>query len=121
MATRSEELRQLKDELIPAQLKDQSPWHVFIDPNGELEAQAKLGHWDAALTVDSKSTHSDDAVPARRLGLPTQVVVMETVFASILCVAMTVLTAVYRASKPLVGRLLWIIHSGLAGVECGAT
>lgn len=123
IATRADEIRKLRDELIPEDLQNvaeqpdgQNHWGFAME-KAEFSASAKLGAWQGSLEVGGES--SEKPLAARRLVTAQQLyVIIGASVALVLGIVSTVLTAVFGPGGAM---LFWIITAGIDGLLCAGS
>jgi len=117
---RSDELRTLKDELIPKELHMSGLRNldVVVDATGGVEVQGSVGSWDASINVDSPQ-----AVVAGRRLLVNHIVSLVVgtiglVVTTIISIITTVLTIISAKAG---ARLFWVAQGVMDGGVCLAT
>jgi len=119
LGAREEELRKLREELIPegargvaAIPEGQNHWG-FAMQKGEFHAQGPVGDWQGALTIGGSETE-------RRLMDKGQLIylIITATIVTILGIVSTVLTLTLG---PAAASILFIVTAGIDGVLCGTS
>lgn len=123
IATRADEIRKLRDELIPADLQEvatqpegQNHWGFAME-KAEFSTSGQVGGWHGSLEIGGES--SEKALASRRLVTAQQLyVIIGASVALVLGIVSTVLTAVFG---PAGAMLFWIITAGIDGLLCAGS
>lgn len=130
LGAREDELRKLRDELIPQAVRGvaaipagQNHWG-FATRNGALHAEGPVARWHGAVTVGSETTRRLKALPpgvaigdGMDKGQLIYLIITATI-ATLLGIVGTVLTLTLG---PAAASILFIVTAGLDGVLCGAS
>lgn len=114
LTSRTMEMRQLREEFIPASVQDLGPdgadhWDAVISSQG-VQVLGQVGHWRTELDVTLPSHEARSLTAGRRLSVIR--LVIGSSIATVFSVLTTVLTAVFGAPM---ARFIWSMQ-GLAAV-----
>lgn len=115
LGSRAEELRSLRDELIPKELHTSglNNWEVAVGADG-VHGDGAVGDWDASFRVDNAV-----AAPARRLFLEGFVGLLTGTIGIVLATIFSIITTVLTIMSQKAGaHLFWMVQGAASGGLC---